>query len=34
MESIREQMDLTKEISEAISNPVGMGQMVDEVSRF
>ena len=32
MDSIREQMDLTNEISEAISNPVGMGQMVDEVS--
>lgn len=32
MDSIREQMDLTNEISEAISNPVGMGNMVDEVS--
>jgi len=26
MESIREQMELTNEISDAISNPVGMGQ--------
>ncbi|KAI8446648.1 Snf7-domain-containing protein [Phakopsora pachyrhizi] len=26
MDSIREQMDLTNEISDAISNPVGMGQ--------
>jgi hypothetical protein len=25
-------MDLTNEISDAISNPVGMGNMVDEVS--
>jgi len=33
MDSIREQMDLTNEISDAISNPVGMGNMVDEVSR-
>lgn len=32
MDSIREQMDLTNEISDAISNPVGMGNMVDEVS--
>lgn len=31
MDSIREQMDLTNEISEAISNPVGIGQDVDEV---
>jgi hypothetical protein len=31
MDSIREQMDLTNEISDAISNPVGMGNMVDEV---
>ncbi|RSH94648.1 ESCRT-III subunit protein snf7 [Saitozyma podzolica] len=30
MDSIREQMDLTNEISDAISNPVGMGNMVDE----
>lgn len=30
MDSIREQMDLTNEISDAISNPVGMGAMVDE----
>jgi hypothetical protein len=28
MDSIREQMDLTNEISDAISNPVGMGQEV------
>jgi len=32
MDSIREQMDLTNEISDAISNPVGMGNQVDEVS--
>lgn len=32
MDAIREQMDLTNEISDAISNPVGMGNMVDEVS--
>lgn len=25
MEAVREQMELTNEISEAISNPVGMG---------
>lgn len=31
MDSIREQMDLTNEISDAISNPVGMGQDIDEV---
>jgi len=31
MDSIREQMELSNEISEAISNPVGMGNMVDEV---
>jgi charged multivesicular body protein 4 len=31
MDAIREQMDLTNEISDAISNPVGMGNMVDEV---
>ncbi|KAL7419634.1 ESCRT-III subunit protein snf7 [Cryptotrichosporon argae] len=30
MDKIREQMDLTNEISDAISNPVGMGAMVDE----
>ncbi|KAK4684905.1 charged multivesicular body protein 4A/B, partial [Tremellales sp. Uapishka_1] len=30
MDAIREQMDLTNEISDAISNPVGMGNMVDE----
>lgn len=30
MDSIREQMDLTNEISDAISNPVGMGQDIDE----
>ncbi|KAL9934088.1 hypothetical protein V8E36_007170 [Tilletia maclaganii] len=30
MDSIREQMDLTNEISDAISNPVGMGQDLDE----
>lgn len=33
MDSIREQMDLTNEISDAISNPVGMGHDLDEVSR-
>lgn len=32
MDSIREQMDLTNEISDAISNPVGMGNDIDEVS--
>lgn len=32
MDSIREQMDLGKEISDAISNPVGMGNDIDEVS--
>lgn len=32
MDSIREQMDLTNEISDAISNPVGMGHDLDEVS--
>jgi charged multivesicular body protein 4 len=31
MDSIREQMDLTNEISDAISNPVGMGHDIDEV---
>lgn len=31
MESIREQMDLSNEISEAISNPVNMGIEVDDV---
>ncbi|MCO5565869.1 hypothetical protein L7F22_019544 [Adiantum nelumboides] len=30
MDSIREQMDLTNEISDAISNPVAMGQDIDE----
>ncbi|PWN50472.1 Snf7-domain-containing protein [Violaceomyces palustris] len=30
MDSIREQMDLTNEISDAISNPVGMGNDLDE----
>ncbi|GAA93427.1 uncharacterized protein L969DRAFT_96049 [Mixia osmundae IAM 14324] len=30
MDSIREQMELTNEISDAISNPVGMGTEVDE----
>ncbi|PWN97459.1 Snf7-domain-containing protein [Tilletiopsis washingtonensis] len=30
MDSIREQMDLTNEISDAISNPVGMGNDIDE----
>lgn len=33
MESIREQMDLSNEISDAISNPVNMGIEVDDVSR-
>lgn len=31
MDSIREQMDLTNEISEAISSSAGMGPMIDEV---
>ena len=30
MDSIREQMALTSEISDAISNPVGMGTDLDE----
>lgn len=30
MDSIREQMDVANEISEAISNPVGMGATIDE----
>lgn len=30
MDEIREQMDITNEISDAISNPVGMGNQVDE----
>lgn len=30
MDSIREQMDVANEISEAISNPVGMGAQIDE----
>lgn len=30
MDSIREQMDLTNEISDAISNPVGMNTILDE----
>ena len=34
MDSIREQMDLTNEISDAISNPVGMGNQVDEVRPY
>jgi hypothetical protein len=33
MESIREQMDLSNEISDAISNPVNMGIEVDDVSQ-
>ena len=33
MDSIREQMDLTNEISDAISNPVGMGHDIDEDER-
>lgn len=32
MDSIREQMELTNEISDAISNPVGMGQEVRLIS--
>ena len=31
MDSIREQMDLSNEISDAISNPVNMGIEVDDV---
>jgi charged multivesicular body protein 4 len=34
MDSIREQMDLTNEISDAISNPVGMGNQIDDVSPY
>lgn len=34
VDSIREQMELTNEISDAISNPVGMGNMVDQVSEI
>lgn len=34
MDSIREQMDLTNEISDAISNPVGMGQEVSNLHIF
>jgi hypothetical protein len=34
MDSIREQTDLTNEISEAISNPTGMGNQVDEVCPY
>jgi charged multivesicular body protein 4 len=34
MESIREQMDLSNEISDAISNPVNMGIEVDDVSIY
>jgi hypothetical protein len=34
MDSIREQMDLTNEISEAISSSAGMGPMIDEVSYY
>lgn len=30
MDSIREQMALSNEISEAISNPIGMGHELDE----
>lgn len=30
MDNIREQMELTNEISDAISNPVGMGVELDE----
>lgn len=30
MDNIREQMDLTNEISDVISNPVGMGNQIDE----
>ncbi|CAH7678671.1 hypothetical protein PPACK8108_LOCUS13122 [Phakopsora pachyrhizi] len=33
MESIREQMDLANKISNAILNPVGMGQELDEDER-
>ena len=32
MDAIREQMDHANEISEAISNPVGMAGQFDEVS--
>ena len=31
MDEIAEQQDIANEISEAISNPVGFGQDVDEV---
>ena len=34
MDEIREQMDHTKEIADAISNPVNVGVDVDEVSIF
>jgi charged multivesicular body protein 4 len=32
MDQIREQMDISNEISDAISNPVNMGIDVDDVS--
>jgi charged multivesicular body protein 4 len=32
MDDIAEQLDFAEEYSEAISNPVGFGQDVDEVS--
>lgn len=34
MDDIREQMERTKEIADAISNPVNVGVDVDEVSIF
>lgn len=34
MDKIREQMDLTNDISDAISNPVGMGIVLDEVRQW
>ena len=34
MDEIREQMERTKEIADAISNPVNVGVEVDEVNIF
>ena len=34
MDAIREEMERTQEIQEAISNPINMGDTIDEVSFF
>ena len=34
MDDVAEQQEIANEISEAISNPVGFGQDIDEVNLF